>query len=119
MQNLKYLTSYSLILLSAILFGQSYPDMTILFDYFDETVEIYVDQNEYEIVINADGVPHHQSPYFVSTWAESNNGFYYFIDENGDGINDMWTEAGSDMNLNPFQNQLFVNHQLIVHELLP
>ena len=62
-------------------FGQSYPDLTILFDYFDETVEIYVE--DYEIVINADGVPHHKSPYFARTWAQTNNGFYYFIDEDG------------------------------------
>ena len=79
-------------------FGQSYPDLTILFDYFDETVEIYVE--DYEIVINADGVPHHKSPYFARTWAQTNNGFYYFIDEDGDGINDMWRNAAG-VNLNP------------------
>ena len=60
-------------------FGQGYPDLTILFDYFDETVEIYTDG--YEIVINADGIPHHKSPYFARTWAQTDNGFYYFIDE--------------------------------------
>ncbi len=79
-------------------FGQDYPDLTILFDYFDETVEIYTDG--YEIVINADGVPHHKSPYFARTWAQTDNGFYYFIDEDGDGINDMWRNAGG-VNVNP------------------
>ena len=79
-------------------FSQEYPDLTILFEYFDETVEIYADG--YEIVINADGVPHHKSPYFARTWAQTDNGFYYFIDEDGDGINDMWRNAAG-VNLNP------------------
>ena len=78
--------------------SQDYPDLTILFEYFDETVEIYADG--YEIVINADGVPHHKSPYFARTWAQTDNGFYYFIDEDGDGINDMWRNAAG-VNLNP------------------
>ncbi len=38
------------------------PDMTVLFQYFDESVDIYVDGDE--IIISADGVPSHLSPYF-------------------------------------------------------
>ena len=37
--------------------AQDQPDMTILFNYFDSTVTIYVDDDE--IVIEGDGVPSH------------------------------------------------------------
>ena len=79
--------------------AQDQPDMTILFDYFDSTVTIYVDNDE--IVIEGDGVPSHFSPYFVQTYGQTQNGFYYWSDNNGDGINDFWMQTPANMNLNP------------------
>ena len=54
-QSLLFLTLSVTIFLSA----QDSPDMTILFDYFDSTVTIYIDGDE--IVIEGDGVPSHFS----------------------------------------------------------
>ena len=79
--------------------AQDQPDMTILFNYFDSTVIIYVDGND--IVIEVDGVPSHLSPYFVQTYAQTQNGFYYWLDNNGDGMNDFWMQTPANMNLNP------------------
>ena len=79
--------------------AQDSPDMTILFDYFDSTVTIYIDGDE--IVIEGDGVPSHFSPYFVQTYGQTQNGFYYWLDNNGDGINDFWMQTPANMNLNP------------------
>ena len=79
--------------------AQDQPDMTILFNYFDSTVTIYVDGND--IVIEGDGVPSHLSPYFVQTYGQTQNGFYYWLDHNGDGINDFWMQTPANMNLNP------------------
>ena len=47
--------------------------MTVLFQYFDESVDIYVEEDE--ILISADGVPSHLSPYFPETYDDSENGF--------------------------------------------
>ena len=69
-QALLFLTLSVTMFLSA----QDQPDMTILFDYFDSTVTIYVDDDE--IVIEGDGVPSHLSPYFVQTYGQTQNGFY-------------------------------------------
>lgn len=80
-------------------FSQTQPDLTVLFDQFDSTVTVYVDGDE--IVIEADGVPGHLSPYFVQTYNQSNNGFYFWEDSDGDGINDLWMVTPSNMNLNP------------------
>jgi len=71
--------------------AQDQPDMTILFNYFDSTVTIYVENDE--IVIEGDGVPSHLSPYFVQTYGQTQNGFYYWLDNNGDGINDVWSDS--------------------------
>ena len=79
--------------------AQDQLDMTILFDYFDSTVTIYVDNDE--IVIEGDGVPSHLSPYFVQTYGQTQNGFYYWLDSDGDGINDLWMQTPANMNLNP------------------
>ena len=79
--------------------AQDQPDMTILFNYFDSTVTIYVENDE--IVIEGDGVPGHLSPYFVQTYGQTQNGFYYWLDNNGDGINDFWMQTPANMNLNP------------------
>jgi len=79
--------------------AQDQSDMTILFNYFDSTVTIYVDGND--IVIEGDGVPSHLSPYFVQTYGQTQNGFYYWLDHNGDGINDFWMQTPANMNLNP------------------
>ena len=79
--------------------AQDQLDMTILFDYFDSTVTIYVDNDE--IVIEGDGVPSHLSPYFVQTYGQTQNGFYYWLDSDGDGINDYWMQTPANMNLNP------------------
>ena len=86
-------------LLISILNGQN--DMTILFQYFDETVDIYVDGDE--IVISADGVPSHLSPYFPETYNDSQNGLYYFEDLDEDGINDWYIDPHDEMNVNPNQ----------------
>ena len=40
-------------------------DLTKVFKYFDTSVNVYVDGDD--IVINADGVPGHKSPYFPQT----------------------------------------------------
>ena len=79
--------------------AQDPPDMTILFNYFDSTVTIYVDGND--IVIEGDGVPSHLSPYFVQTYGQTQNGFYYWLDSDGNGINDYWMQTPANMNLNP------------------
>jgi len=94
-QPLFYLT----LTITMVLQAQDEPDMTILFNYFDSTVTIYVDGND--IVIEGDGVPSHLSPYFVQTYAQTQNGFYYWLDNNGDGINDFWMQTPANMNLNP------------------
>ena len=94
-QSLFYLT----LTITMVLQAQDEPDMTILFNYFDSTVTIYVDGND--IVIEGDGVPSHLSPYFVQTYAQTQNGFYYWLDNNGDGINDFWMQTPANMNLNP------------------
>ena len=60
------------LLMNMHLFAQNQPDMTVLFEYFDSTVTIYVDGDE--IVIEGDGVPSHYSPYFVQTYSQTNNG---------------------------------------------
>ena len=60
-QPLFYLT----LTITMVLQAQDEPDMTILFNYFDSTVTIYIDEDE--IVIEGDGVPSHLSPYFVQT----------------------------------------------------
>ncbi len=85
--------------LPTLMQAQDPPDMTILFDYFDSTVTIYVDGDE--IVIEGDGVPSHLSPYFVQTYGQTQNGFYYWLDSDGDGINDLWMQTPAGMNLNP------------------
>jgi len=85
--------------LPTLMQAQDPPDMTILFDYFDSTVTIYVDGDE--IVIEGDGVPSHLSPYFVQTYGQTQNGFYYWLDSDGDGINDLWMQTPANMNLNP------------------
>ena len=85
--------------LPTLMQAQDPPDMTILFDYFDSTVTIYVDGDE--IVIEGDGVPSHLSPYFVQTYGQTQNGFYYWLDSDGDGINDLWMQTQANMNLNP------------------
>ena len=85
--------------LPTLMQAQDPPDMTILFDYFDSTVTIYVDGDE--IVIEGDGVPSHLSPYFVQTYGQTQNGFYYWLDSDGDGINDFWMQTPAGMNLNP------------------
>jgi len=94
-QPLFYLT----LTITMVLQAQDEPDMTILFNYFDSTVTIYVDNDE--IVVEGDGVPSHLSPYFVQTYAQTQNGFYYWLDNNGDGINDFWMQTPANMNLNP------------------
>ncbi|SVB18073.1 uncharacterized protein METZ01_LOCUS170927, partial [marine metagenome] len=94
-QALLFLTLSVTMFLSA----QDQPDMTILFNYFDSTVTIYVDNDE--IVIEGDGVPSHLSPYFVQTYDQTQNGFYYWLDSDGDGINDLWMQTPANMNLNP------------------
>ena len=58
------------VLINMELFAQDQLDMTVLFDYFDSTVTIYVDGDE--IVIEGDGVPSHYSPYFVQTYSQTN-----------------------------------------------
>mgnify|MGYP007007620907 CR=1 FL=1 len=93
-QALLFLTLSVTMFLSA----QDQPDMTILFNYFDSTVTIYVDNDE--IVIEGDGVPSHLSPYFVQTYGQTQNGFYYWLDSDGDGINDLWMQTPANMNLN-------------------
>ena len=75
------------------------PDMTVLFQYFDESVDIYVDGDE--IIISADGVPSHLSPYFPETYNDSQNGLYFFEDLNSDGINDWFISPSGQMNVNP------------------
>ena len=82
------------LLMNMHLFAQNQPDMTVLFEYFDSTVTIYVDGEE--IVIEGDGVPSHLSPYFVQTYNQTNNGMYYWQDENGDGVNDLAVGAIQD-----------------------
>ena len=89
----------SLTLINMVLIAQNQPDMTVLFDYFDSTVTIYVDGDE--IVIEGDGVPSHLSPYFVQTYSQTNNGMYYWQDNDGDGVNDLWMQTPANMNLNP------------------
>ena len=76
-------------------------DMTVLFQYFDESVDIYVEEDE--IVISADGVPSHLSPYFPETFNDSQNGLYYFEDQNNDGLNDWFIDPHDGMNVNPNQ----------------
>ena len=92
-QALLFLTPTIVMFLQA----QDQPDMTILFDYFDTTVTIYVDGND--IVIEGDGVPGHLSPYFVQTYGQTQNGFYYWLDNDGDGINDFWTVSYTHLTL--------------------
>ena len=70
--------------LTMFLQAQDPPDMTILFNYFDSTVTIYVDNDE--IVIEGDGVPSHLSPYFVQTFSQTSNGMYYWQDDDEDGV---------------------------------
>jgi len=82
-----------------LLIAQDQPDMTVLFDYFDSTITIYVEGDE--IVIEGDGVPSHLSPYFVQTYSQTNNGMYYWQDDDGDGVNDLWMQTPANMNLNP------------------
>ena len=96
---IKQIIMYLSVLINVELFAQDQLDMTVLFDYFDSTVTIYVDGDE--IVIEGDGVPSHYSPYFVQTYSQTNNGMYYWQDNNGDGVNDLWMQTPSDMNLNP------------------
>ena len=91
------------LLMNMHLFAQNQPDMTVLFEYFDSTVTIYVDGEE--IVIEGDGVPSHLSPYFVQTYNQTSNGMYYWQDENGDGVNDLWIQTPAGMNLNPITPQ--------------
>ena len=100
-ERIKTRQTFLFLTLSVTMFlpAQAQPDMTILFDYFDSTVTIYVDGND--IVIEGDGVPSHLSPYFVQTYAQTQNGFYYWLDNNGDGINDFWMQTPANMNLNP------------------
>ena len=88
-----------IILLITIINGQN--DMTVLFQYFDESIDIYVDGDE--IVINADGVPSHLSPYFPETYNDSENGLYYFEDIDDNGINDWYIAPHDEMNVNPNQ----------------
>jgi len=88
-----------LLLIITILNAQN--DMTVLFQYFDESVDIYVEEDE--IVISADGVPSHLSPYFPETYNNSENGLYYFEDQNNDGINDWYIDPHNGMNVNPNQ----------------
>ncbi len=95
-----YLKIITIILMMfGVSFSQTQPDLTVLFDQFDSTVTVYVDGDE--IVIEADGVPSHLSPYFVQTYNQSNNGFYFWEDTDGDFVNDLWMATPSDMNLNP------------------
>ena len=85
--------------LPTLMQAQGPPDMAMLFYYFDSTVTIYVDGDE--LVIEGDGVPSHLSPYFVQTYGQTQNGFYYWLDSDGDGINDLWMQTPANMNLNP------------------
>ena len=69
-----------------------------MFKHFDESVNIYIEGNN--VVIQADGVPGHK-PYFPKTVDLSNGGYYYWIDQNSDGINDMWSEGNNSFRQNP------------------
>ena len=84
---------------------QSDFDLSVLFKHFDESVNIYIEGNN--IVIQADGVPGHKSPYFPKTVDLSNGGYYYWIDQDGDGINDMWSEGNNSFR----QNTNFIAEQ--------
>ena len=90
---------YTNIILLFFSFTYSQPDMTVLFQYFDQSVDIYVDGDQ--IVITGDGVPSHLSPYFPETYNDSQNGLYFFEDLNGDGINDWYVDPNNGMNVNP------------------
>ncbi len=74
-------------------------DLTKLFKYFDSSVNIYTEGDN--IVIRADGVPGHKSPYFPKTENLSQNGYYYWVDRDKDGTNDMWSEGQSGFRQNP------------------
>ena len=74
-------------------------DLTKVFKYFDTSVNVYVDGDD--IVINADGVPGHKSPYFPQTENLSQNGYYYWVDSDNDGTNDMWSNGQSNFRQNP------------------
>ena len=74
-------------------------DLTILFKYFDKSVNIFAEGSD--IVIQADGVPGHKSPYFPKTVDLSNGGYYYWVDQNSDGVNDMWSDGDSEFRQNP------------------
>ena len=74
-------------------------DLTILFKYFDKSVNIFAEGSD--IVIQADGVPGHKSPYFPKSVDLSNGGYYYWIDQNSDGVNDMWSPGDSEFRQNP------------------
>ena len=50
---IKQIIMYLSVLINVELFAQDQLDMTVLFDYFDSTVTIYVDGDE--IVIEGDG----------------------------------------------------------------
>ena len=58
---IKQITLSLILLINVGLIAQNQPDMTVLLDYFDSTVTIYVDGDE--IVMEGDGVPSHFSPY--------------------------------------------------------
>ena len=96
---IKQITLSLILLINVGLIAQNQPDMTVLLDYFDSTVTIYVEGDE--IVMEGDGVPSHFSPYFVETYSQANNGMYYWEDSDGDGVNDLWMQTPANMNLNP------------------
>ncbi|MDG2266514.1 MAG: hypothetical protein P8L91_05970, partial [Candidatus Marinimicrobia bacterium] len=75
---IKQITLSLILLINVGLIAQNQPDMTVLLDYFDSTVTIYVEGDE--IVMEGDGVPSHFSPYFVETYSQANNGMYYWED---------------------------------------
>ncbi|MEA1882706.1 MAG: YHYH protein [Candidatus Marinimicrobia bacterium] len=74
-------------------------DLTKVFKHFDSSVSVYT-EGDY-IVIKADGVPGHRSPYFPKKENLTQNGYYYWVDSDNNGVNDMWSDGQSGFRQNP------------------
>ncbi len=78
-------------------------------------LDVTIENNCNFLSVFCNDVPNHTSPYFIQYEADG----FYFIDQNGDGVNDMYSEPHTGMNVNPnrISEQNYVFHLPLAPEV--